>query len=159
LARSRTLRRSSVSGRFKSRNTLAIGSEVPARRGKLRGCRRHATLSRRPKGHRLSAGGCSRVASVTESCGQGTGTEKTGVVGRRGRTRTCDHLLRRQVLYPPELRARLNIIDSIPFPRGFSILSRLYKNRIKTPIGCSTVSRFLREERSSTIRTVPAGND
>jgi hypothetical protein len=26
--------------------------------------------------------------------------------GRRGRTRTCDHLLRRQVLYPPELRAR-----------------------------------------------------
>jgi hypothetical protein len=27
--------------------------------------------------------------------------------GRRGRTRTCDPLLRRQMLYPPELRARL----------------------------------------------------
>ena len=26
--------------------------------------------------------------------------------GRRGWTRTSDHLLRRQVLYPPELRAR-----------------------------------------------------
>ena len=26
--------------------------------------------------------------------------------GRRGRTRTCDPLLRRQMLYPPELRAR-----------------------------------------------------
>ncbi len=29
---------------------------------------------------------------------------KSGV-GRRGRTRTCDRLLRRQMLYPPELRA------------------------------------------------------
>jgi hypothetical protein len=27
-------------------------------------------------------------------------------VGRRGWTRTSDHLLRRQVLYPPELRAQ-----------------------------------------------------
>jgi hypothetical protein len=27
--------------------------------------------------------------------------------GRRGWTRTSDHLLRRQVLYPPELRARV----------------------------------------------------
>ena len=26
--------------------------------------------------------------------------------GRPGQTRTADHLLRRQVLYPPELRAR-----------------------------------------------------
>ena len=29
------------------------------------------------------------------------------LIGRRGRTRTCDPLLRRQMLYPPELRARL----------------------------------------------------
>ena len=27
--------------------------------------------------------------------------------GRRGRTRTCDPLLRRQMLYPPELRAHI----------------------------------------------------
>ena len=27
------------------------------------------------------------------------------LIGRRGWTRTSDHLLRRQVLYPPELRA------------------------------------------------------
>src|ERR1700728_976430 len=29
--------------------------------------------------------------------------------GRRGWTRTSDHLLRRQVLYPPELRAHLRL--------------------------------------------------
>ena len=31
-------------------------------------------------------------------------------VGRRGWTRTSDHLLRRQVLYPPELRARVRVL-------------------------------------------------
>ena len=33
------------------------------------------------------------------------GVIETETVGRRGWTRTSDHLLRRQVLYPPELRA------------------------------------------------------
>ncbi len=33
--------------------------------------------------------------------------------GRRGRTRTCDPLLRRQMLYPPELRA--HILESITY--------------------------------------------
>ena len=33
--------------------------------------------------------------------------DSTDEVGRRGWTRTSDHLLRRQVLYPPELRARV----------------------------------------------------
>ena len=28
---------------------------------------------------------------------------------RPGRTRTCDPLLRRQMLYPPELRARVHV--------------------------------------------------
>ena len=32
--------------------------------------------------------------------------------GRSGRTRTCDPLLRRQMLYPPELRSR-NVPNSI----------------------------------------------
>src|SRR5579863_9160559 len=34
-------------------------------------------------------------------------------LGRRGWTRTSDHLLRRQVLYPPELRARSLLITSL----------------------------------------------
>jgi hypothetical protein len=32
--------------------------------------------------------------------------KRNGLSGRRGRTRTGDPLLRRQMLYPPELRAR-----------------------------------------------------
>jgi hypothetical protein len=35
--------------------------------------------------------------------------------GRRGRTRTCDPLLRRQMLYPPELRARPCTTDFTTF--------------------------------------------
>jgi hypothetical protein len=39
--------------------------------------------------------------------------------GRRGWTRTSDHLLRRQVLYPPELRARVYLfIDPKPLPNS-----------------------------------------
>jgi hypothetical protein len=34
--------------------------------------------------------------------------------GRRGRTRTCDPLLRRQVLYPTELRARVSFRTNLP---------------------------------------------
>ena len=46
------------------------------------------------------------------------------LVGRRGWTRTSDHLLRRQVLYPPELRALVAyefdcskcLVDYLPVP-------------------------------------------
>jgi hypothetical protein len=64
---------------------------------------------------------------------------RKGLGGRRGRTRTGDPLLRRQMLYPPELRAHIcSSIDSKPLP----ILShpcflhpsaKLYQNCIKTP--------------------------
>jgi hypothetical protein len=51
----------------------------------------------------------------------GYGREETmnqkGLVGRRGRTRTGDPLLRRQMLYPPELRAHIgSSTDSKPLP-------------------------------------------
>ena len=43
------------------------------------------------------------------NCAVASGSENAGEEfrknGRRGRTRTCDPLLRRQMLYPPELRA------------------------------------------------------
>jgi hypothetical protein len=40
-----------------------------------------------------------------------------GLGGRRGRTRTGDPLLRRQMLYPPELRARrITSFDFKPLP-------------------------------------------
>ena len=42
----------------------------------------------------------------------------TGVYGRRGWTRTSDPLLRRQVLYPPELRARRFEINMITDASG-----------------------------------------
>src|SRR6266849_10829973 len=59
--------------------------------------------------------------------------------GRRGRTRTCDPLLRRQMLYPPELRAREQFFfDSKPLTKICQRLKpffwpKLYQNCIKTP--------------------------
>ena len=45
---------------------------------------------------------------TTEGCRETELSVSLLELGRRGRTRTCDPLLRRQVLYPPELRARIN---------------------------------------------------
>ena len=39
-------------------------------------------------------------------------------IGRRGWTRTSDHLLRRQVLYPPELRARVSSLLILKYLAG-----------------------------------------
>ncbi len=38
--------------------------------------------------------------------------ENKQATGEPGRTRTCDPLLRRQMLYPPELRARVLILSA-----------------------------------------------
>ena len=49
---------------------------------------------------------------------------------RPGRTRTCDPLLRRQMLYPPELRARVHV----------GIVAYLVKYTVS---GCPTVAAGL----------------
>jgi hypothetical protein len=61
--------------------------------------------------------------------------------GRRGRTRTCDPLLRRQMLYPPELRARLRsslILNYSPLLAltAFSLASRKLGGRLSFSRGC-----------------------
>src|SRR5437870_4601443 len=56
-------------------------------------------------------------------------------IGRRGWTRTSDPLLRRQVLYPPELRARYLILNNFQTGCHFSfafLSAKLYQNCLKT---------------------------
>jgi hypothetical protein len=62
-----------------------------------------------------------------------------GLGGRRGRTRTGDPLLRRQMLYPPELRAHivpfliLNHFQLRNHPDSCIPSAKLYQNCFKTP--------------------------
>ena len=59
-----------------------------------------------------------------------------GEVGRRGWTRTSDHLLRRQVLYPPELRARVSsflILKYFVLVALFILAAYISQTCIKTP--------------------------
>jgi hypothetical protein len=51
-------------------------------------------------------------------------------IGRRGWTRTSDHLLRRQVLYPPELRAR---VSSLLILKYFNVRRALHET-VSTPL-------------------------
>src|SRR2546425_80338 len=46
-------------------------------------------------------------SNAVETHVDGLPDQKIGFQNRPGRTRTCDPLLRRQMLYPPELRAQI----------------------------------------------------
>src|SRR5579859_1934159 len=78
---------------------------------------------------------------------QATGTQVVERYGRRGWTRTSDHLLRRQVLYPPELRAlgRLSLIlNNLQLPLH-RIALRKMPNCLKTvskPLSLACLSQY-----------------
>src|ERR1700733_6517957 len=76
-----------------------------------------------------------------------------GEVGRRGWTRTSDHLLRRQVLYPPELRARMLLLlilkysDLVAFFIPLSLRSQVDRQvHIVGMEGCKTPKQKQRHD-------------
>jgi hypothetical protein len=139
--RSKACRHECRHGRLKARATSASSSPLAARRAMGTPCRSRQQavreeftwlqpqVTRRPLvgprlswfcwAHRLEAAHAqrSKIRSTRTTVWTGRATRQTHDRfaserdGRRGWTRTSDHLLRRQVLYPPELRARGLLLD------------------------------------------------
>ena len=96
-----------------------------------------------------------QIADARPKRGVARNLTTTAVNGRGGRTRTCDPLLRRQMLYPPELRPHRirQVFDAFASTGDFCGLSDLAR---PVPVRRLAFRTMLRKARADRVPGVSA---